>query len=304
MEIDKLLIIELLRSDGYLVVNKRLLSKIGLVNAVVLSNYIDKYQYFKEHYAEFDDWFFLTHSQQCEQLGLTQYAVRDSKHFLIEHKLLLSKRKGNPAKEYFKINFRSIYSLLFKDTPRESDLPNSGGQVITNSVGQVITNSGGLYYNSYNIKETLSHIEKIKKVDTPIKERKSRVTPIKERNKDYTPYAEYLSKIIRTNKNITHTPQQLTMWSNEFRRLAENNKISHQRIQDALDWYAQNIGGEYIPVIESGNAFRHKFLKIESAISRCKKPKKEDIMFSDGIKYIKHADGHWYHARTGTIFFP
>ena len=82
----------------------------------------------------------------------------------------------------------------------------------------------------------------------------------------------YLIKIIRQKKNITITSNQLTSWADEIRKLAENNEVSIPRIRKTLQWYQNNIGGEYVPVIESGNSLRMKFMKLEAAMERSKLP--------------------------------
>ena len=96
--------------------------------------------------------------------------------------------------------------------------------------------------------------------------------PIKERNKLYLPIAKRLSNIIRQTKQIKHTPQQLKKWANEIRKLVEGNGIPPDRINQALNWYEENAGGEYVPVIESGASLREKFIKLENAMERASKP--------------------------------
>lgn len=86
----------------------------------------------------------------------------------------------------------------------------------------------------------------------------------------YIPLAKKLSKIIKSQKNINHTLPQLKSWANEMLRLERDNKIPIERMEDAMDWYEMAVGGEYIPVIESGKSFREKFIKIENAIERSK----------------------------------
>lgn len=93
---------------------------------------------------------------------------------------------------------------------------------------------------------------------------------IAERNEKYLPLARQLSDIVSSTKNIKHTSMQLKSWANEIRRLDEDNGVSIARMKDALDWYAENVGGQYIPVIESGRSFREKFVKLEAAIDRQK----------------------------------
>ena len=60
----------------------------------------------------------------------------------------------------------------------------------------------------------------------------------------------------------------LTSWANEIRKLVEIDGVSIQRVETALDWYEENIGGQYIPVIESGSSLRNKFIKLEDAMRR------------------------------------
>ena len=82
--------------------------------------------------------------------------------------------------------------------------------------------------------------------------------------------AEKLSQIIQTRKNATHTKTQLNAWTFEITAIVQKDKISLERIKTALDWYSTFIGGEYVPVIESGRSLREKFFKLENAIERSK----------------------------------
>ena len=93
-----------------------------------------------------------------------------------------------------------------------------------------------------------------------------------ERNERYLPLAKKLAKSIKSIKKINHTTTQLKSWANDFRQLEESNKISISRMKAVLKWYKNNIGGEYIPVIESGSSFRFKFTKLEDAIKRQENP--------------------------------
>ena len=96
------------------------------------------------------------------------------------------------------------------------------------------------------------------------------IPPIKERNKEFLPLAKKLSEIIQSNKNIKYPTHTLYNWADEIRKLVESNGVTRQRIDDSLDWYAKNIGGQYVPVIESGTSLRSKFIKLEDAIKRSK----------------------------------
>lgn len=90
----------------------------------------------------------------------------------------------------------------------------------------------------------------------------------KERAKRFLPYAERLAKVIKSTKNIKTSPNRLLHWSDEIRKLHESDGVSIDRIKDALVWYKENILGQYTPVVESGEAFRIKFIKLEAAMKR------------------------------------
>lgn len=96
----------------------------------------------------------------------------------------------------------------------------------------------------------------------------SKIESKQDKNSQYVPLAEKLAFIIRKNKKINVTPQKIASWANEIRKLIETDGVSIQRVQAALDWYEENIGGQYIPVIESGSSLRNKFIKLEDAMRR------------------------------------
>jgi uncharacterized protein YdaU (DUF1376 family) len=135
---------------------------------------------------------------------------------------------------------------------------------------------------------------------------------IKEKNKYYLPLAKYLSEIIKTKKNITNSPERIQSWANEIRILSEQNKVNIIRIKQALQWYKKNIGGEYVPVIESGSSLKDKFMKLEAAIERSKLPKKKInsnkpafIIDPDHGRYnLNDQDGRYYHCRTNELYIP
>jgi len=95
---------------------------------------------------------------------------------------------------------------------------------------------------------------------------------IETRNKIFLPLAKHLSKTIQKKKNITHTALQIKSWANEIRKLSEMNNIEIPRIKQVLGWYRDNIGGEYVPEVESGASLRNKFVRLEAAMTRGKAP--------------------------------
>lgn len=128
---------------------------------------------------------------------------------------------------------------------------------------------------------------------------KSKKVDIETRADVFMPLAKQLSDIISTKKNIKHTLPILRQWAHEIRRLSEQQGVSIDRIEQVLDWYAQNIGGEYIPVVESGISLRSKFLRLETAMTRKETSdvsSKKPFIEYDGIRYQLCKDGYYRDA--------
>ena len=117
------------------------------------------------------------------------------------------------------------------------------------------------------------------------------------RNEEYLPLSRLLFQIIRTNKNIKYNRVQIKQWANEIRILVNQNKIDYKRVEDVLMWYKDNIGGEYIPVVESGYSLRMKFLRLEEASKRASKEAigKKPVLTEYGeLWFLNKKDGKYY----------
>jgi hypothetical protein len=100
--------IDLFSSTAFLVINKQLLRFYGPDRAVFISNLIDKLRYFRPD----DGWFFHTHLQQVEETGFAEYTIKGMKKELIANGILQTRKRGLPAKEYYKINFNILLETL------------------------------------------------------------------------------------------------------------------------------------------------------------------------------------------------
>ena len=144
----------------------------------------------------------------------------------------------------------------------------SSGKPAPNNIKVNNTNFNNISFSQPSVKKKiLSDLEnETNKFGSSI-ERNSG-SSIKEINIPFLHLAEKLAGIIQTNKNIKVTPSRLTSWAGEIGKLSRIEGVQPQRIDQALDWYAENIGGKYIPVIESGSSLRNKFIKLEEAMKR------------------------------------
>ena len=93
-------------------------------------------------------------------------------------------------------------------------------------------------------------------------------TKKEDKNTKFLPLASKLADIIRSNKNVKINQAKISSWANEIRKLSETDGVSLARIKDALEWYADNIGGVYVPIIDGGATLRNKFIRLEEAIKR------------------------------------
>jgi len=101
----------LLSSTAFLVLNKELARQVGLKEAVLLADLISKEEYFIAN-GMTDGWFFNTEANIEKDTTLTPYQQRRCLKVLKDKGLIEVKRKGIPAKQYFKINEQLVVKLL------------------------------------------------------------------------------------------------------------------------------------------------------------------------------------------------
>ena len=96
-------LLETLRADAYLAINKNLIKSIGLKEAVLYSDLLSKQKYFEDRDILDKGWFFNTIENIEKDTGLSGFQQRNVISRLIEIGLIDHKLKGMPAKGYFKI---------------------------------------------------------------------------------------------------------------------------------------------------------------------------------------------------------
>ena len=122
----------LLSSTAFLVLNKELAKQVGLKEAVLLADLISKEEYFITN-GMTDGWFFNTEANIEQDTTLNSYHQRKCIKTLKEKGLIEVKRKGIPAKQYFKINEEQVLQILNNLSDKKQTTINKNKEIkITN----------------------------------------------------------------------------------------------------------------------------------------------------------------------------
>ena len=101
----------LLSSTAFIVLNKELARQVGLKEAILLADLISKEEYFIAN-GMTDGWFFNTEANIYKDTTLTAYQQRKCLKALRKYGIIETKRKGIPAKQFFKINEEVVVKFL------------------------------------------------------------------------------------------------------------------------------------------------------------------------------------------------
>lgn len=137
-------ILNLLRSDGSIIINKELARKIGINATIIYSELISKYLYYYNKGTLIDGYFYCTIENLENDTTLTKYQQSQSIKILKQLNLIDVKYKGLPKIRYFKIieNEKMIFDLLSKDKIVNTG-KNKGGKTIQKN------NDNNMYDNDY-----------------------------------------------------------------------------------------------------------------------------------------------------------
>ncbi len=114
-------ILDLLRNDGSITVNKRLIRALGLIEAVVYSELASRHCYFKERDRLSDGYFFNTKEDLEQGTGATRRQQDTAIKRLVELGLIEMVVKGIPATRHFRFtdaNIRAITEIMTGERQR------------------------------------------------------------------------------------------------------------------------------------------------------------------------------------------
>ena len=109
---DNSYISELLATDGYIQVNKKLIKTLGLHEAIIIGELCSEYNYWKIKGDLVEDSFYSTRENIEENTGLSEHYQRKAVESLINAELISVVKRGIPAKNYYRINFDKLLTTL------------------------------------------------------------------------------------------------------------------------------------------------------------------------------------------------
>ncbi len=125
----------ILATTPFLIINKCLLVNLGVDASLVLSDLIQKEQYFKESCQKYDGFFFnVTNDISCSTT-LSYYQIKQAISVLEKWGIIKVVLKGVPAKKHFKIDHSQILNFLTSSIEKteELDCKNFNNKMLNNS---------------------------------------------------------------------------------------------------------------------------------------------------------------------------
>lgn len=108
------MIMNLLSNNGYIIVNKAIIQKIGLHEAIILGEMCSEYIYWKNANRLEDNFFYSTRENIQSNTGLSPYQQRQPFKNLADRGIILTKEKGMPQKTWYSIDETTLYQLLLE----------------------------------------------------------------------------------------------------------------------------------------------------------------------------------------------
>lgn len=193
-------ILELLRSTGSIIINKKLARNIGLNNTILFGELVSKLHYYIEHdMLEEDEFFYVTVEDLEYETTLSKKQQQACMKTLEELNLIKVTYKGIPRRRYIKVvaDIENIISLL--DNSHWGKKVPTSGEKITPTLGQ---KSAHINNTNNNTKEINNYIMESPKT-TPLekenkKTKKGLISEIKKSKSTKEDKKEQILKLINT----------------------------------------------------------------------------------------------------------
>lgn len=115
------MLIDLLSNTGYIIVNKEIIKKIGLHEAILLGELCSEYIYWKKKDETVNEFFYSTRENIEENTGLSAYQQRTAISNLVKKDIIVIKSEGMPLKTWYFINENKLQELLFDNIEEDTE---------------------------------------------------------------------------------------------------------------------------------------------------------------------------------------
>ena len=115
-------LLQIIASDNFIPVNKCLVKKFGLEEAIILCQLITEYTYYINHDMLKDEMFYCTVNKLEDATTLSEYQQRKAIKNLEKFGVIKTELKGIPAVRYFYIDENKILSFLTSSSEKTKEL--------------------------------------------------------------------------------------------------------------------------------------------------------------------------------------
>ena len=106
------ILMNLLSNNGYIIVNKEVIKKIGLHEAIILGELCSEYCYWEKANKLDNGYFFSTRENIADNTGLSEYQQREPFKKLINMGIVKEKLKGMPQLKWYSLDMDNLYKLF------------------------------------------------------------------------------------------------------------------------------------------------------------------------------------------------
>ena len=107
--------INLLSNSGYIIVNKEIIKRIGLHEAIILGELCSKYTYWEKERKLENNYFYSTRENIERETGLSPYQQISAIDNLIRRGILITKNVGMPYKLWYSFNEKVLLKIFIEN---------------------------------------------------------------------------------------------------------------------------------------------------------------------------------------------
>lgn len=108
-------LINLLSNSGYIILNKEIMRKMRLHEAVILGELCSEYTYWEREKRLDDNYFYSTRENIENEIGISPYQQRMAIENLIRKGILITKKVGMPSKIWYLFNETVLFKIFIEN---------------------------------------------------------------------------------------------------------------------------------------------------------------------------------------------